>query len=239
MVDVRVDAKGNDNYHFLKSDTVATANDSGEVAFALEEITFTNVDLGYTDAQSESVYKLHVNDLVFAGDFASGEFDLTSEADFRIDELKQKDLSLFKGNNGHLNLGMNINTKTGLYTITTGELKISDFMLALSGSVTDQKNNYLLDILVKGQEVDIASALSLAPDSLQYEIADFESTGEFYFEATVKGLSGDTLVPDIEASFGIGDGATLTRKNSAITLQNISLKGIYSNIGGTFKNLDS
>ena len=29
MVDVRVDKNGNDNYHFLKSDTVATTNDSG------------------------------------------------------------------------------------------------------------------------------------------------------------------------------------------------------------------
>jgi uncharacterized protein involved in outer membrane biogenesis len=232
MVDVRVDENGQDNYHFLKSDTSGANNDSGEVAFALEEITFTNVDLGYTDAPSESRYQLHVNDLVFAGDFASGEFDLTSEADFRIDELKQKDLSLFKGNNGHLNLGMNINTKTGMYAITTGELQIAEFMLALSGSVEDRQNNYLLDVLVRGQDVDITSALSLMPDSLQQNIADFESTGDFYFEATVKGLSGDTLVPDIEANFGIRDGATLTKKNTGITLQNISLKGLYSNKKG-------
>jgi len=232
MVDVRVDKNGQDNYHFLKNDTAAAENDSGEVAFALEEITFTNVDLGYTDAPSESMYKLHVNDLVFAGDFASGEFDLETEADFRIEELKQKDVSLFKGNNGHLNLGMNINTKTGVYAITTGELQIADFMLALSGSVEDRKNNYLLDVLVKGKDVDINSALSLAPDSLRAAIADFESTGEFYFEASVKGLSGDTLVPDIEAGFGIRDGATLTRKNSGVTLQSISLKGNYSNAGG-------
>lgn len=232
MVDVRVDENGNDNYHFLKSDTTTTKSDSSEVAFALEEITFTNVDLGYTDVPSESVYKLHVNDLVFAGDFASGEFDLETEADFKINELKQKDVSLFKGNSGHLHLGMNINTKTGVYAITTGDLQIAEFILALSGSVEDKQNNYLLDVLVKGKDVDINAALSLAPDSLKSDIADFESTGEFYFEATVKGLSGDTLVPDIEASFGIRDGATLTRKNSGVTLQGISLKGLYSNAGG-------
>lgn len=233
MVDVRVDENGNDNYHFLKNDTAATANDSGEVAFALEEISFTNVDLGYTDAQSESVYKLHVNDLMFAGDFYSGEFDLSTEADFRINEFKQKDVSLFKGNNGHLDLGMNINTKTGVYAITNGELQISDFMLALSGTVEDRKNNYMLDVLVKGQDVDIKSALSIMPDSLQKEVSDFESTGEFYFDASVKGLSGDTLVPDIEANFGIRNGATLTRKNSGVTLRDISLEGIYSNAGGS------
>jgi hypothetical protein len=229
QVDVRIDEHGNDNYHFLKSDTVATTNDSGEVAFALEEIRFTNVDLGYTDQPSQSVYKLHVNELLFAGDFASGEFDLTTEADFRIDELKQKDLSLFKGNNGHLDLGMNINTKTKVYAITTGDLQIAEFKLALSGSVEDKQNNYLLDVLIKGQEVDIRSALSLAPDSMQAELAEFESSGQFYFEATVKGLSGDTLVPDVEAKFGIQDGATLSRKNSNVKLQNISLKGIYTN----------
>lgn len=233
MVDVRVDAKGNDNYHFLKADTVATTSDSSEVAFALEEITFTNVDLGYSDAPSESVYKLHVNDLVFAGDFASGEFDLSTEADFLIQELKQKDISLFKGNSGHLNLGMNINTHTGAYAITTGELQIAEFMLALSGSVEDKQNNYLVDLLVKGQDVDIASAISLLPDSARAGIADFESTGEFYFEATVKGLSGDTLTPDVEASFGIRSGATLTRKNSGVTLSDISLTGIYSNASGS------
>ncbi len=229
QVDVRIDERGNDNYHFLKSDSSATTIDSGEVAFALEEIRFNNVDLGYTDQPSQSVYKLHVNDLLFAGDFASGEFDLETEADFRIDELKQKDLSLFKGNNGHLNLGMNINTKSKVYAITTGDLQIAEFKLALSGSVEDKQNNYLLNILVKGQEVDINSALSLAPDSMQAELSDFESTGQFYFEATVKGLSGDTLIPDVEAKFGIRDGATLSRKNSKVKLQNISLKGIYTN----------
>lgn len=233
MVDVRVDENGNDNYHFLKSDTVATKTDSSEVAFALEEITFTNVDLGYSDAPSESMYKLHVNDLVFAGDFASGEFALQTEADFLIKELKQKDISLFKGNNGHLNLGMNINTKSGSYAITTGELQIAEFMLDLSGNVKDEQNNYLVDLLIKGQDVDIASALSLLPDSARSDIADFESTGEFYFEATVKGLSGDTLTPDVEASFGIRNGATLTRKNSGVTLSDISLTGIYSNAGGS------
>lgn len=233
MVDVRVDKYGNDNYHFLKADTMATASDSSEVAFALEEITFTNVDLGYSDAPSESTYKLHVNNLVFAGDFASGEFDLQTEADFLIQELKQKDISLFKGNNGHLNLGMNINTKTGSYAITTGELQIAEFMLALSGNVQDKQNNYLVDLLVKGQDVDIASAISLLPDSARADIADFESTGEFYFEATVKGLSGDTLTPDVEANFGVRSGATLTRKNSGITLRDISLTGIYSNASGS------
>lgn len=233
MVDVRVDENGNDNYHFLKSDTLATSSDSSEVAFALEEITFTNVDLGYSDAPSESMYKLHVNDLVFAGDFASGEFALNTEADFRIQELKQKDVSLFKGNNGHLNLGMNINTKTGGYAITTGDLQIAEFMLALSGNVQDKQNNYLVDLLIKGQDVDIASAISLLPDSARAEIADFESTGEFYFEATVKGLSGDTLTPDVEASFGIRNGATLTKKNTGITLNDISLTGIYSNANGS------
>jgi hypothetical protein len=232
MVDVRVDKHGNDNYHFLKSDTTATSTDSSEVAFALEEITFTNVDLGYSDAPSESNYKLHVNDLVFAGDFASGEFDLSTEADFLIQELKQKDVSLFKGNNGHLNLGMSINTHSGSYTITTGELQIAEFMLDLSGSVVDKQNNYLVDLLIKGKDVDIASAISLLPDSARSEIADFESTGEFYFETTIKGLSGDTLTPVVEASFGIRNGATLKKKNSGIALSNISLVGIYSNSNG-------
>lgn len=232
MVDVRVDKNGKDNYHFLKSDTAAKNEDPGEVAFALEKITFTNVDLGYTDAPSESVYKLHVNDLVFAGDFTSGEFDLQTQADFLIRELKQKDVSLFKGNNGHLALGMNINTQTGNYAITTGELQIAEFKLALSGNVQDKQNNYLVDLLVKGQDVDIASALSLLPDSARTRIAEFESTGEFYFEATVKGLSGDTLTPNVEAKFGIRNGATLTRKNSGVHLSGISLTGIYSNANG-------
>lgn len=231
MVDVRIDENGNDNYHFLKSDSTSTSSDSSQVAFALEEIKFINVDLRYNDAPSQSNYALHINDLLFAGDFAKGEFDLESEADFLIEELKQKDVSLFKGNNGHLSLGMNINTHTGLYFISKGELQIADFLLELSGSVQDRKNNYLLDVLVKGKDADINSALSLASDSLKKDLAGIETTGEFYFESTIKGMSGDTSEPAIEAKFGIRDGATLKRKNSNVTLQNISLKGLYSNAG--------
>src|ERR1041385_2545670 len=85
---------------------------------------------------------------------------------------------------------------------------------------------------VKGDEIDLPSALSLLPGTVSKNMKDLSSTGEFFIDGTVKGVMNDSLVPDIITKFGIKDGATLESKDGKVELTNIMLDGIFSNAKG-------
>ena len=57
---------------------------------------------------------------------------------------------------------------------------------------------------------------------------DYESSGEFYIDATVQGSIAKDQSPQIIADFGIKD-ADITQVKDNITLHNVNLKGHYSN----------
>ena len=227
-----VDTNGNDNYHFLKENTDTIKKDTSHVKFAIEQIIFKDVICSYKDKKKQSTYKADFQELYFTGNFEKEKYDFKTEAEFIIKEVRSSTASYFKGDKGSLDLNMAINQSSKKYEIKTGVLKINDLVMDISGNIVEKRDQYLLDLKIKGDEVDLPSALSLLPTSYKEDIADLESTGEFYIDATVKGLYGDSIVPNIIAKFGIKNGATLKRKNFNAALSDISMSGEFNNIKG-------
>jgi uncharacterized protein involved in outer membrane biogenesis len=231
-LDLRVDAKGRDNYHFLKETTDTITNDTSHVDFALDNISLVNVVCSYTDKKSKSAYKVDFHELNFSGDFGKDKYEFQTNSDFTIGKIMSSGVSYFKGDPGSFDVVVEIDNLSKNYAIRKGKLKISDLALNVSGNMTEQKKNFLLDLGVKGDDIDLPAALSLLPASYKSDLDRLESSGEFYIDASIKGLYGDTLIPDINASFGINSGATLERKDGSVKLTGISLKGVFSNVKG-------
>lgn len=228
-----VDKKGNDNYHFLKEDTDTTAaTDTAHVVFALDEIQLTNVLCSYVNKQEKSNYKVDFHSVSFTGDFGTDKYEFGTNAEFTIDNIQTGESSFFTGNTGSLDLVMEIDNTTNAYQVKTGKLKLADFGLNVSGNAKENGNNYSLDLAVKGEEIDIRSALSLLPASYHEDIEAYESSGEFYLDGTIKGLYGDSVLPVIAADFGIKPGATVGRKDAGVTLTDVALEGKFSNEKG-------
>jgi hypothetical protein len=137
----------------------------------------------------------------------------------------------FKNNPGSIDLVIAIDNQTGKYHVSKGKLKIAELGLDVTGDFSEQHKNYLLDLAVKGDDIDLAAALSLLPSSFTSDISSLESTGEFYIDGTIKGLMGDSATPDVFTKFGINSG-TLGRKGGAAELNNISMDGVFSNAKG-------
>lgn len=89
-------------------------------------------------------------------------------------------------------------------------------------------NKTLVDIGIKGKELDIQSALLLIPDKYKKNINAYESEGEFYFNAKIKGGISDGKMPRVNANFGIND-ANITHRENNIILQKVNLKGSFTN----------
>ncbi|GAB4135694.1 MAG: hypothetical protein Fur0041_09910 [Bacteroidia bacterium] len=227
-----IDAKGRDNFHFLKEDTTVTTQDTSKVRFALEDISFKNVQFKYTDKKNNNAYAFQLKRIGFSGKFSDTDYEFDTDADFVIQKIRSGKSSWFAGNSGTLSLKMDVKGAQGLYTVNTGLLTMENLKLRLAGNIAEAGRNYKLNLNVNGEDVDITSALSLLPESYRKDIHDFESSGEFYANARISGLLGDTISPDVEADFGIRKGATVTRKSSNITLRGVTLTGSFSNVKG-------
>lgn len=227
-----VDKKGNDNYHFLKEDTTAVTNDTSHVVFALDEIELKNVLCSYSDKKEKTNYKVDFHSVNFTGAFGTEKYEFGTNAEFTIKNIITGESSFFEGNSGSIDLLLEIDNTTNTYQLKTGKLKLSDFGLNVSGLAQETGKSYSLDLAVKGEEINIRSALSLLPASYHEDIAGYESDGEFYLDGTVKGLYGDSSVPVIAAEFGIKPGATVARENSNVKLTDVSLSGKFSNEKG-------
>ncbi len=232
QVNVWVDEKGKDNYHFLKETTDTAKSDTSHVDFALDKISLHNVVCSYSDKKSKSVYKVAFKNLEFRGDFGKEKYDFGTKADFTIQKIMVGKSNYFKNDNGSLDVVIEINNKTGQYTVQKGKLKIEELGVDLTGTITERKNKYLLDLALKGDDIDLPAALSLMPASWTGNANEFNSKGEFYLDGTIKGLLSDSLTPNIITKFGINNGASIKKKDGSVEITNIALDGIFSNVKG-------
>ncbi|TND09882.1 MAG: hypothetical protein FD123_810 [Bacteroidetes bacterium] len=231
-LDVWIDKNGRDNYHFLKESQDTTANDTAHASFALESITLKNIRVRYRDRKNKSDYRLDLHETNCSGDFSSDNFTFSADSRFHVYHLKQDSATFFSDNDGKLNLEMDVDNKSGTYSLKECALRLSDFVLNTGGKIVQGEKETKLDLSVKGDDIDLPAALSLLPAKYRENISDLESEGKFLVDATIKGIYSETQKPVVKASFSTSEGTELRKKGSEITLQDVAVKGSYSNEPG-------
>lgn len=231
-LNVWVDKNGRDNYHFLKSTPDTAASDTAHVAFALESIELKNVSLRYRDRRVNSDYKVDLEKAHCSGDFSSDNYTFSADAKFFVHHLKQEKTTYFSDNEGSLDLEVQVDDKAGSYAIDKCSLHLADFALTAGGNIVEQKRGTQLDLAVKGDDIDLAAALSLMPAKYHDKLASYDSEGKLLLDASVKGLYNDSVMPVIKATFETSKGTSLTNTKAALSLEDVVVKGVFSNEPG-------
>jgi hypothetical protein len=231
---IRIDKEGKDNYHFWKKSS-DTANTS--FSFALEDIVIRNMDLNYRNSKARQSIEGTVKEGRFSGEFSDETYTLNAVADLYVNHIRTDSINYLRKKAIHTGFTLNIDNKINSYKIESGKLKIEDLLFEVFGSVISANEEPIVNIGIKGKGMDIRSVLSLIPEKYKGKINDYESNGEFYFDALIQGSIGKGNVPEISADFGIRS-ADITQVKNDFTLKNVNLKGRYSN-GNKQKNESS
>jgi hypothetical protein len=222
---VRIDKNGNDNYHFWKesSDTGTTA-----FSFALEKIVLNGIRLSYKDFKSRQSIDGVIKKSALSGEFSNAEYTLSSVSDLFVNYIKTDSLTFLRKKNIHTEFDLDIDNKISAYKIKSGKLKIEGLLFEVFGSIINSEKEPIVNMGVRGKDMDIKSVLSLIPDKYKGRTNDYESSGEFYFNATIQGSVAKGKYPGIIADFGIKN-AEITQVKENIVLKNVNLNGHYSN----------
>jgi hypothetical protein len=224
-VKVRIDKDGNDNYHFWK-ESPDTANAS--FAFSLEHIDLNNIHLTWKDQKAKQTIDATVKSSRLSGNFSDRNYSLETVSDLYVERIRVDSINYLRKKNIHAELALDVDNTMPSYKISDGSIKIEDLLFQVFGNVVNTGNDPILNFGVKGKDMNIRSVLSLIPAKYKGSISDYESEGEFYFDATIRGVLSSKEIPQIRADFGTRN-AEITQVKDNIRLHKVNLKGHYYN----------
>ena len=222
---VRIDKFGNDNYHFWKE---STDTSSTSFAFSLEEIVLKNIQVSFKNAKAKQNIDFKIEQSHLSGNFSDEKYALQTTSDLFVNVIKADSTNFIRKKNVHLELDLSVDNSVPSYKIKTGKIQIENLLFEIVGNVVNSNNDPILNLGVKGKDMDIKSVLSLIPNKYKGVINDYESDGEFYFDATIQGVFSGKQMPQITADFGIKN-ADITQVKENIQLRNVNVKGHYFN----------
>jgi hypothetical protein len=222
QLNIRVDKKGNDNYHFWKSSEAS--QDTSSFSFALDKFHFKDVTVNYDYRPSRYLSSFTIDNAVFSGNFKGEKFDLEADLSANVNFLKIDSITYLDNKPVQLSMHLKAGQPEGSYEITDGNLKLAELEVKANGKINDKDIN----LKISGKDLDITSVLSLLPSKYTEDIRDFESKGIFYFESTLKGPYRNNSEPIFSGSFGIKNG-TIVQKTGNVQLVNVLASGSFLN----------
>ncbi len=228
---IHIDKSGRDNYHFWKPSA-----DTGSAAFsfALEKIVLNKIHFSYKDYKTSKYLDVLIKQSTISGNFSNSNYSLEATSDLFVNQIKIEGSSFLRKKNIHAELDLTVDNTMPSYKIKKGKIKIENLLFEVFGNVINSAKDPIVNIGIRGKDMDIQSVLSLIPNQYKGKINEYESKGEFYFNATVQGCLSKNKTPQIKADFGIKN-ADITQIKDNIVLHHVNLAGRYSN-GNTDKS---
>lgn len=222
---LRIDKNGNDNYHFWKTnDTVPKSNAS--FAFALKKLVLKQINVSYKNNQSHQVADVVIVKSTSSGKFSDKSYLMNTVSELFVNEISASKNSYLAKKNVKADVDLMVDNTMGSYKLKDGKIKIEDLLFEITGNVIKTSKQAVVNIGITGKEMDIKSVLSIIPNQFKKRINDYESSGEFYFDAIIEGEVSKSEMPRVKASFGIKNADIKQIKND-IVLHHVTLNGNY------------
>lgn len=230
-INVLSDSEGRVNYNVIKQDV---KDEDSSFKFEIEQLSLRNMELTVGLVHDSFFWKSDVTNAEASGAFGESAFNLSLEAEFRTRKLESGDIIWINDKACELACKLQVNQEKHTYTFTEGDVIIAQTQIGVDGKVISMEDGVNMDLVLSGEELDIASFISLLPQEYSKYTNDYKSSGKFYANAEIKGEWDKTRNPLIKISFGINDGNVIYKPNE-VALSDISIKGEFTN--GQRRNL--
>lgn len=198
--------------------------ESENFEFLLELLEVENFELKYRNLSAKQFYDLQIKAGLFQGNFSKDEFDVLSEADLQIHQLKSNSFTLVSDKEAVLNLDLAVNMIDKSYTFKKGDLQIEEMPFHVTGIIDSSS----VDLNISGDNIELHDMVNSVVEGAVEEVKQYEGTGTINFNTHIHGPISSTTMPAVEAKFDIFNG-TLTEPESNLTITDLSFKGLYQN----------
>lgn len=226
---VTIDENGKTNYDIFNTSETTVDTTSGDVKFSLsiKQATLDNLNFIYDDYQYGQRMKLFLEKVYLEGDFSDEDFGLRSYAEIHSDYIEMDSLKYFANTDLAYDALIEVNVKESLYRLEDVNVYIETNTYEAKGTIQETKNGTDLNVQINGIDCSIRSIIKMLPKEYVNVIRDFNSKGNFYFNADLLGTMSERSVPEVSVEFGLQNGrVTSPRINTP--LKDVSFTALYN-----------
>lgn len=223
---------GKVNWDITKPEEPSAAKESSSsFHLSLKKYEITNGWISYhDDASNMSALLDHLNH-TGTGDFTEENFLLNTIT--TIDDLTYTygGVSYLLHAKANLDAGLNINTKTSVYTFAENELMINEFPVKFTGNVAMPADDINMDLKFSSPQTDFKYLMSLIPGVYKSNFKDVQSSGKLAFNGFVKGTYNEHTMPGFGVNLTVDQG-NFKYPSLPTAIKNVNLKLAVNNPDG-------
>ncbi len=218
---LRIDKQGRNNYSIFRTKADSGSADTSGFSLNLEHIRLSDSYISYEDQKTKTIFAAGIPETNITGVFANEKYELGINSSMQIKEYSVDSAKWITDKQLLSELVLDVNKKE--YLIRDGKIHLAELTLLISGKYIDGVGEDHVSFKIAGDNIDIASTLSLLPAEYAEDAKRYESDGELKFEADVTGWVSD---PFITSTFSITSG-TLKETTTSTSIEEIELNGKF------------
>jgi hypothetical protein len=220
---LKLNARGENNYTVVKK---GASSESSSVSFDLKDIELKNTKVHYTDINANQQLVFSSHDLLASIHSANDVYEIEAKGQLITDKIQIDNNSFLAGKSFKINSELIYDDAKKSLTIKPSTLELKKASFTVTGDYNWKTRN-LINIQTKGENTDIQTLVSLMPESIAKKLEKYESKGEVYFNARLKGEVSKNKSPSISVDFGLKN-ATLYHPDYKSRIEDANVEGSFA-----------
>lgn len=219
---LRIDKTGKTNYTILKK---GSDGSSGSVAFDLRNLKLIRSLVSYVDI-SVTQHHTFSSEAISATILGRGDiYSITAIGDVTIGQIGIGGSKFLEKKPIDVNATLTYDDEGKTLQIEPSTLTIRNNAYEVRGNYAFKGKN-LIDVKISGQDTDVQSLLALLPSVTAKRYEAYESKGDVYFDASLRGEISRQRSPAFQVTFGFR-GVTLVHPGTQSTIDSVNLQGSF------------
>ena len=219
-LNIFTDIAGLVNYE-ISADTGQVSEDNFTIN--LDRINASGIIVTYNDLAKKLFVRGLVNNGSMKSRISGDDIDFTADGEMQIDKFTLYAFSISRSIAATIDIALHSSPKGILFR--KGSLSIDKIKFGLSGFISE---NDILDLAVRGDNIDISGIKKYLPEKYNEKIAAYDPSGILNIRSTIKGLMTRTINPVIKINFDLSKGH-VSYLNSALNINALSFNGYFTN----------
>ncbi len=220
---LKLNAKGENNYTIAKGEG---GGGNGAVSFQLHKVKLLNTKVNYTDVGAEQEHTFTSKNLTASIQTINDIYTIEASGEVTTEKIKVNQRSFLAGKSFQLESNLIYDDIQKALFIKPSLLNLQQAAFNVSGEYRWKKKN-TIDLVTEAKEADIQTLLSLLPEAAARKLHQYQSDGDVYFKAKLKGEISSKKNPSLSIDFGFTN-ATLFHPQYKSRIEGASMEGSFA-----------
>jgi uncharacterized protein YhdP len=221
---LKINANGENNYTVVKESSPGEGTSS--IGFELKNIQLKNSKVRYLNLKNDQDLQFSSDQLVASIQSANDIYTINATGELTTEKLRIDKNSLLDGKSFTIQTDLIYNDPERLLTIEPSILALKGSEFTVAGTY-QWKETASIDLRMEGKNTNLGTLLSLLPEQAFKKFEKYQSQGDAYFSAKLRGLISSSKNPSLSIEFGLRN-ATIQHPDTKARLTQANIEGSFA-----------